>query len=81
MEIFKVRETSERATHRVLEHWHDKSTLEGVWEGWGERESPCGFRVPSNRGLLSVTLGLGSQQEAVRLGGWSRSGPAAFMVM
>ena len=24
MEIFKVRETSERATHRVLEHWHDK---------------------------------------------------------
>ena len=61
VEIFEVRKTSKRATHRVLDHWHYKSTLERIWEGWGERESPRGFRVPSNRGLFLVTLGLGSQ--------------------
>ena len=47
MEIFKVQETSKRATCRVLEPWHDKTTVERVWEGWGERESPRGFRVPA----------------------------------
>ena len=59
MEIFKVRETSKRATLRVLEHWHNKSTLEGDEKKDGERQkrespgalgldSPGGCGVPSN---------------------------------